>query len=54
MAYHPGVGVFKFGDWRPHLSIVSVLLDSKCQFLVDGFLNSVYNFGYRTVVRLRV
>ena len=49
MAYHPGVGVFKFGDWRPHISKLSVNYDRK-QIDIDDSPQSVYN-RIRTLVR---
>ena len=51
MAYHPGVGVFKFDDCRSHILKLSVILDYKLKIYIDAFGDFVYNLD-RTLVRV--
>ena len=51
MACHPGVGVFKFGDWHSHILKLSVIMDYKLKIYIDDFGNFVYNLD-RTPVRV--
>ena len=50
--YHPGVGVVSLATGAPTFYVLSIVLDRKWQNVIDVFENSVYNFEYRTGVRL--